>query len=242
MEKQHSYTTGSLTPTEPLKSLGSLSPSLSCSNSSLASNYSSVSIDSNSTCKHSMLILYDTESKFLFQIATSLSNQIAIHLMFYNSIEIISRRYAMEEISFRVATMDMTSVFESTMDEDIDGGDEYPTEIAVMNNVEYKFHQQIRNGRQVLKNELVLFRSRMPYTDQVVSYPIHVCIQSSYFDLRVFEWICFERQVKTITKRLLSATSIHWTSIKAMASARCQSPPRVARLSPVSKVSLKGGF
>lgn len=95
--------------------------------------------------------------------------------MLYNSIDVISRRYANDEIYYKISSFDMNMIAESdinswvNMDEDSLGvGEEYPVEIAIMNNKEFKFHPQCAAGRVLIKNEFAILRSKMPYTDQVV--------------------------------------------------------------------------
>ena len=54
-------------------------------------------------------------------------------------------------------------------EESLGTGDEYNVEIAAMSNLEYKFHNQEQFGRLLKKNEFVMFRSRMPMTEHIVS-------------------------------------------------------------------------
>lgn len=124
--------------------------------------------------------------------ANSLSNEFAVHLMLFNSIEIMSRRYVNDAIYYKLTCFDMNSMEGSSasassnptvsvtnsssappaaMDEESLGiGDEYSAEIGVMNNLEHKFHAQQQYGRLLKANEFVMFRARMPMTEHIVSH------------------------------------------------------------------------
>lgn len=107
-------------------------------------------------------------------VATSLAKELVFHIMVYNSVNIISKRYADAEIYYKLASFDMNSLMDSShtnMDEESVGfGDEYPVEIAVMNEMEYKFHPQEQYGRTIKKNEFIKFRARMPLTEHIVNF------------------------------------------------------------------------
>ncbi|KAF7493662.1 Glycerophosphocholine phosphodiesterase GPCPD1 [Sarcoptes scabiei] len=116
---------------------------LSSSCSSISSNASTISNDSS---------------------ITPISDQeIAIHIMFFDSIEIISKRYSqkqqqqgqsMNEIHYKLTGFK-------------NYGEEYTTEIAVMNDYEFKFKNQEPYGRLLKKNEFVMFRIKIPITGVV---------------------------------------------------------------------------
>ena len=104
--------------------------------------------------------------------------------MLFNSIEIMSRRFANDQIYYKLTCFDMNSMetvsssLPSTpttstpvaMDEESLGiGDEYSCEIAIMNNEEFKFHAQATFGRLLKRNEFVMVRARMPMTENIVS-------------------------------------------------------------------------
>ncbi|KAH9388149.1 Glycerophosphocholine phosphodiesterase gpcpd1 [Tyrophagus putrescentiae] len=125
-----------------------------------------------------------TISDYATGISNSLSNEIAVHLMLFNSIEIMSRRFANDQIYYKLTCFDMNSM-ETTvsssmpstptvssapvaMDEESLGiGDEYSCEIAIMNNEEFKFHAQATFGRLLKRNEFVMVRARMPMTENI---------------------------------------------------------------------------
>lgn len=128
---------------------------------------------------------------FIIYLAKSLSNEIAVHLMVYNSIEVLSRRYKNDQIFYKITYFDMNHTMEINqqqqqqvgLDEESLGiGDEYIAEIGVMNNQEYKFHNQEQFGRLLTPNEFVIFRTRMPITDNVVSIKVWYYSSFNSFD------------------------------------------------------------
>lgn len=121
-------------------------------------------------------------------IVSSLSNEFAVHLMLFNSIEIMSRRYLNEEIYYKIACFDMNQMMETSLpvtspvvidEESLGVGDEYSVQIGVMNNNEHKFHSQEQFGRLLQKNEFVMFRARTPATEHIVS--VHLPSRYSRF-------------------------------------------------------------
>ena len=116
--------------------------------------------------------------------------------MLFNSIEIMSRRFANDQIYYKLTCFDMNSMetvsssMPSTpttstpvaMDEESLGiGDEYSCEIAIMNNEEFKFHAQATFGRLLKRNEFVMVRARMPMTENIVSSGVTVYILLIFF-------------------------------------------------------------
>lgn len=176
---------------------------------------------------------------FLF-IATSISNDLTVHFMLYNSINVISKRYAGTDIYFKAASFDMNDIMEgsrATVDEDMEIGDEYPVDIAVMNNLEYKFHPQEPFGRLLQNNEFVMLRSRMPMTEHIVSVLFSLLDLLSFIKLyfyRESELTCSRRLIMKMkdSKRLHLVMSIPWISTKVVDFALCQLLRTLAKLLP----------
>lgn len=99
-----------------------------------------------------------------------------VQCLVYNSINIFSKRYADVEIYCKMTSFDMNSSSANPManqmlstDEESTGfGDEYPMEIAAMNDLEYKFHPQEQFGRVLHTNEFLMFRTKMPANEHIV--------------------------------------------------------------------------
>ncbi|KPM02176.1 glycerophosphocholine phosphodiesterase GPCPD1-like protein [Sarcoptes scabiei] len=79
----------------------------------------------------------------------------------------------MNEIHYKLTGFEIIDVFDSIQDDEMTDedsknyGEEYTTEIAVMNDYEFKFKNQEPYGRLLKKNEFVMFRIKIPITGVV---------------------------------------------------------------------------
>ncbi|KAH7640459.1 glycerophosphocholine phosphodiesterase gpcpd1-like protein [Dermatophagoides farinae] len=126
---------------------------LSSSCSSISSNTSTISNDSS---------------------CTSLSErEMALHIMLYNSIEIISKRFSQTKIYCKFSGFAMDSIdetFDTAQDDDFnhhDGIDQYPFDVAAMNDLEYKFQNQNLFGRSMQTNEFIIVRCKIPLSGNI---------------------------------------------------------------------------
>ncbi|XP_027198184.2 glycerophosphocholine phosphodiesterase GPCPD1-like [Dermatophagoides pteronyssinus] len=137
--------------TSPDDSFASINNALSSSCSSISSNTSTISNDS---------------------CYTSLSEgQMALHIMLYNSINIISKRFSQTKIYCKFNSFEMDSIDETldtAHDDDLDHCmDQYPFDVAAMNDSEYKFKNQNLFGRLIQTNEFIIVRCKIPLTGNI---------------------------------------------------------------------------
>lgn len=95
--------------------------------------------------------------------------------MLYNSIEIISKRFSQTKIYCKFSGFAMDSIdetFDTAQDDDFnhhDGIDQYPFDVAAMNDLEYKFQNQNLFGRSMQTNEFIIVRCKIPLSGNIVS-------------------------------------------------------------------------
>ena len=93
--------------------------------------------------------------------------------MLYNSINIISKRFSQTKIYCKFNSFEMDSIDETldtAHDDDLDHCmDQYPFDVAAMNDSEYKFKNQNLFGRLIQTNEFIIVRCKIPLTGNIVS-------------------------------------------------------------------------
>lgn len=121
-----------------------------------------------------MIQIIEIFFSFCKQTDTSLSEgEMALHIMLYNSIDIISKRYSQTKIYCKFNGFEMDSINETldtAQDDDLDHCmDQYPFDVAAMNDLEYKFQNQSQFGRSIQTNEFIIVRCKIPLTGNIVS-------------------------------------------------------------------------